>query len=203
MATDVAVCSHCNEAFTLSALIDGGLDSEDFDLSTAPNGAWFSESFDGWTLGATTRSPMAFFLVPFMCVWSGGSLGGIYGAQIVSGKFNLGLSLFGIPFLFGTLLFGSLAVMTVCGRTMVTVDNNNSGRVFTGVGPFGWTRLFDWSSITRIEEEYVSGRHSRGRNMVIVLTGATRLKFGSLLSESRRYFVLRALRKLLAARPAY
>ena len=54
---------------------------------------------DTVSLGATTRSPIAFFLVPFMCVWSGGSLGGVYGSQVLNGEFDLGISLFGIPFI--------------------------------------------------------------------------------------------------------
>ena len=68
-----------------------------------------------------------------MCVWSGFSLGGIYGSQIAAGEFNLGLSLFGIPFVLGTLFFGSLAVMTVRGKVVIAVDRN-AGRIFTGVG---------------------------------------------------------------------
>lgn len=57
------------------------------------------KKFDnGFEISATTESPIAFFLVPFMLVWSGGSLGGIYGTQIANGHFNLFLSLFGIPF---------------------------------------------------------------------------------------------------------
>ena len=43
----------------------------------------------------------ALFLVPFTCVWAGGSMALIYGTQIYSGKFNLAVSLFGIPFLLG------------------------------------------------------------------------------------------------------
>ena len=64
---------------------------------------------------------MAFFLVPFMCVWSGGSLGGIYGSQFFQSKFDLSMSLFGIPFVLGTLLFGSFALMTVCGKVVVSI----------------------------------------------------------------------------------
>jgi hypothetical protein len=143
---------------------------------------------------------IAIFLVPFMCVWSGFSLGGIYGTQIVDGKFNLVLSLFGIPFVIGTLLFGSIAVMSVCGKITLTVDNN-LGRLFAGVGPIGWTRQFDWASITRIEEDRLGYNYSGSHGLVIALIGKTRLKFGSMLREPRRYFLLQGLRKLLASRP--
>ena len=198
--TDVALCSQCNEAFSIATLVAAGQDSGDFDFSDTPRGTWFSETFAGWTIGATTRSPIAFFLVPFMCVWSGFSLGGIYGMQIVEGKFNLGLSLFGIPFVIGTLIFGSIAVMSVCGKIILTVDND-MGHIFTGVGAIGWKRYFDWASITRIEDDHLGLHYSGSQGLVIALVGKTRLKFGSMLTESRRFFFLQGLRKLLASRP--
>ena len=38
-----------------------------------------------------------------MLIWSGGSLGGIYGTQIANQEFSLLQSLFGIPFIIGTI----------------------------------------------------------------------------------------------------
>src|SRR5205814_5386880 len=123
VATDVAVCEGCQETFNISSVLATGQGiPEGFDLFNPPRGAWFEDSGVGWSVGSTTRSPAAFFLVPFMCVWSGGSLGGIYGTQIVEGEFNPLLSLFGIPFVLGTLLFGSIAVMSVVGKVVVMVD---------------------------------------------------------------------------------
>jgi hypothetical protein len=181
-------------------LLSGGAGLDDFDINAPPRGAWFDPTVTGWTLGATTRSPMAFFLVPFMCVWSGGSLGGIYGSQIFTGEFNLLLSLFGIPFLLGTVLLGSLAVMTVCGKVNVQVDHND-GTVFTGVGPIGWTRRFEWSSITAVEETQMAYQQTGSGGLVIVLiSDQSRVKFGSMLSEPRRYYLLQGLRRLLAER---
>lgn len=199
LETDVALCTGCHEAFAISTLIAAGQDSQDFDLSNMPRGTWFSETFDGWTIGASTRSAAAFFIVPFMCVWSGFSLGGIYGTQIAKGEFVLLASLFGIPFLLGTLLFGSIAVMTVCGKVTVTVDGNR-GCVFVGAGPMGWTGRFDWGEIKRIDQDLSSVQHAGNHGAVIVLVGKTKLKFGSMLTEPRREFVLQALRRLLTVR---
>ena len=198
--TDVAVCRSCEEAFQLSALVVAGQECEAVDLLDPPRGAWFENDITGWSIGATTRSPTAFFLVPFMCVWSGFSLGGIYGSQIAAGEFNLLMSLFGIPFVLGTLLFGSLAVMTVAGKVVVTVDRN-LGRIFTGVGRIGWAQSFDWNTITRVEEDGIGHHHAGSSGLVIVLIGKTRIQFGSMLTDTRRYFVLQALRRLLASRP--
>lgn len=166
-----------------------------FDINDPPKGAWFYDDFCGWRIGASTRSPAAFFLIPFMCGWSGFSLGIIYGTQIAKGEFDFVISLFGIPFILGTLLLGGIAVMTVCGRIDVIVEDT-SGRLFIGVGPFGWTRRFDWSEITWIEEDVLGYYYSGSHGQVISLVGNTRLKFGSMMSEKRRYFLLQGLRIL-------
>lgn len=48
-------------------------------------------------------------------------LGGIYGKQIYEGEFDLKLSLFGLPFLLGTIVIGSFALLTLCGRVEARV----------------------------------------------------------------------------------
>ena len=197
VATDVAACPQCNEAFALSQLVAETVQDapETFDITNPPHGAWFAEGIREWRIGASTRSYMAWILVPFMCVWSGGSMGGIYGSQIMHGKFDIMMSLFGIPFLIGTLFLGSAAIMSLFGRVDVSVVDNQ-GTVFVGVGPFGWTRRFDWSEITRIEEDLSSNASANNNRVVISLVGKTRLKFGSMLNESRRYYILQGLKLL-------
>lgn len=204
--TDVAVCDKCNGAYCLSKIVNreripdkGKRRRRVFKIGEAPSGTWFEDLGTGWRIGATTRSWFAFFLVPFMCVWSGFSLGGIYGTQILKGQFNLALSLFGLPFLAGTLLFGSIAVMTVCGKVVVT-SNFNEGCVFEGVGPFGWRRRFKWSDIDCVKEEGMSYNYSGSSGRAIALIGQSQIKFGSMLSEPRRYYMLRSLQKLQAQR---
>jgi hypothetical protein len=188
--------------FLVSALVASGHVPTDFNIHEPPDGAWIEQTDSGWQIGATTRSYMALFLIPFMCVWSGGSIGGIYGTQIVKGEFNLGMSLFGIPFILGTVFFGSMALMTVCGKVVV-VTTNDEGHVFTGIGSIGWTRSFSWSSITSVVEDLPSYTQARNTNMgmVIALVGQTRLKFGTMLSDARRHYLLQCLRKFLAERP--
>jgi hypothetical protein len=199
VAADTAVCDICQEAFSLSAIVAAGADTGDFDIDRPPAGAYFEQTMDGWRLRSTTRSKMAWFLVPFMCVWSGFSLGGIYGSQIIKGEFDLSSSLFGIPFLLGTIIFGSLAVMTVCGQVVVE-NNRGQGTIFTGAGPIGWTRRFDWSDVEQVKEDFGNYGDSNRAGRVISLMGQNRTNFGSLLTDERRYYVLQALRKLLAER---
>lgn len=208
VATDVAVCLHCDEAFALSSVVAaGGEADDDFNLLDPPRGAWFEHTATGWQIGASTRSYAAWFLVPFMCVWSGFSLGGIYGSQIASGEFDLFMSLFGIPFVLGTLLFGSIALMTVCGKVVVSVDrtlgavDRLDGRVFTGVGPIGWRRRFDWTATSAVEESWAHQRYSGDNGgLLIALVGPKNIKLASMVSQQRRDYLLRGLRTLLRQR---
>ena len=199
VASDVAVCPQCGEVFAVSSIVSAGRDVTNFDVRQPPSGVSFYDSGFEWTITASTRSPIAFFLVPFMFVWSGFSLGGIYGGQIAAGKFSLLLSLFGIPFLLGTFLFGAIAIMAVCGKIVVS-STRNQGRIFTGVGPLGWTRKFDWGSVNAVEENETLNSSSRRTGHTIALVGQTRLKFGSMLSDEKRFYIVQTLRQLLASR---
>jgi len=194
--TDVAHCPRCNTLANPSALMAATYEPEV--IATPPPGAWYREEINQTVVGASTRSVIAFFLVPFMCVWSGFSLGGIYGTQIVKGEFNLVMSLFGIPFLLGSLLFWSFALMAIWGKVEVRLRSSR-GTVFTGVGSLGWKRHFNLADIDSVEEGLTNmnypGKIGHG---AIVLSGKTSLTFGSNLKEARRHFVLHALRAYLA-----
>ena len=96
----------------------------------------------------------ALFLVPFTCVWAGGSMGLIYGTQIYSGKFNLAVSLFGIPFLLGSLFLGFICLFALgAGKHMLTLERGK-GRFFWGIGPIGFWRNFTYDRQTKVEQGY-------------------------------------------------
>ena len=194
VAADVAVCRRCEEAFALSELVEGGHERGAVNLHQPPAGAWFQEIKNGFEIGATTRSWQALLLVPFTAVWSGFSMFGIYGTQIAKGQFNLFSSLFGLPFLVGTIFLVSLCMMMICGRVVVSVQDNR-GEVFVGVGPIGRRRRFAWNEVQSISEEYSryrSGNWQQG----IALAGKSRLLFGTPLSDERRYFILNVLKAM-------
>ncbi len=195
MGTDLAFCAKCNNSFNISETIDLEVVNANV-LRGPPAGAWFKQDIDRVVVGASTRSPMAFFIVPFIIVWIGGSVGSIYGSQLASGEFDPTLSLFGIPFLIGSIIFGSAALMAVFGKVEVSVGNTSS--VFTGIGRVGWSRPFDWPAIQTIREDGANVQYPGSHDGAIVLEGRSRLKFGSGLNEQRRYFVLNALRHLKA-----
>ena len=200
---DYAFCPVCQEAFMISALLQGDNgdqnETELFEkiMREPPRGTWKHEDFDKKTIGATMRSPFAFFLVPFMMVWSGGSLGGIYLTQLISGKFNLVISLIGLPFLLGSIIFWSMTVMTIAGKVEVIIGKDSY--VFTGVGKLGIKKRFDWDSAVRIYEDKILPNgffHNARYASSIFIEGKTRIKFGAGLREDRKYFLLTALKYL-------
>lgn len=196
--TDVAHCPACNQMAHPSELMSDNFDPEV--ITAPPPGAWYSENMNETVVGATTRSPVALFMVPFMCVWSGFSIGGIYGSQIASREFNLMMSLFGLPFVVGSILFWSITLMAIWGKSEVRLRGQN-GEVFVGIGSLGWKRRFNFEDIDSVDETLTTtnypGRNTSGN--VIELSGKSTLRFGSNLSEPRRYFMLHALRAYMSA----
>lgn len=195
-AADAALCRECGTAYSYSELVQSGLSG--FDVSHPPHGASFQALPGGFVASATTRSALGWLLVPFLLVWSGVSLGGIYGSQFRPGRPDLGFILFGIPFALGTVLLGAYAAMCVCGRVAVA-RNADEGTVFEGIGPFGWVRRFRWSDIDCVLDEEAprfSRRNPPARFIAMHFKRGARssLKFGMLLSRERRWFLISALR---------
>lgn len=202
VGADTALCRACGATYKFSELVAGG-NFYSFDPANPPEGASFRQDAEGTRVTGTTRSALAFFLVPFLCVWSGFSLTGIYGSQIRHGVFRLTESLFGIPFLLGTVLLGTQAAMMAAGQVVV-FWNKDEGTVFSGVGPIGWMRKFRWSrvqSVTECDAAYGPGRGRRYRVIRIDVLHDARvrsIRFGTLLSEERRQFLLSVLRSQAA-----
>ena len=191
IATDVGMCQKCSTVFKVSDLLLSTPDVTEVDISKPPKGTWVKEGFNDVTIGATTRSPIAFFIIPFMMVWSGGPIGVIYGSQLISGEFDLVSSLFGIPFLIGSVIFWSIGLMTVFGKTELTLTKQG-GKIFTGIGAIGKSKKFTWDEITSIQEDHTYGKKSTQTQLS--LQGTRRLTFGVFLNSARRYFIMSAFR---------
>ena len=202
VSTDVALCRSCGNTFRLSEII-GAIPSTSIDLHSPPSGAWYTPLADGFTAGATTRTWMALFLVPFTCVWAGGSLTGIYGTQILSGKYSLSSSLFGVPFLLGSIALISWCAMCVAGQVTIT-RHSDQLTIFTGVGTIGWTRtcaLSDFSTVREGFSGFGGWNWNRQQGPSIRLEGKRAVAFGSILSVDRRYFLLKVLQTALRDTP--
>lgn len=192
ITTDVGQCQNCGHLFKISENISNEID-DGFDINQAPQGTWILKGPNQIIIGASTRSAIAFFLVPFMLVWSGASLGGIYGSQIISGEFNLLLSLFGIPFILGSILFWGITMMAIFGKVEITLGQYG-GKIFTGIGKIGITKKFTWEEISTVKENKTNLRDLQNKGGEILLEGKKRITLGKGLNDSRRYYLFRSLK---------
>ena len=122
-------------------------------------------SIEGVSTATTLRfkrvNPLALFMIPFTCMWGGVSLSGLYGPQIAKGEFDLERSLFGIPFLLGSLAHVAFCVFLLFGKHVLKLSAGQ-GRYFVGVGPFGMTKRFRYGRDTKVVEESAVVRGRRG-----------------------------------------
>ena len=189
VAKDTAYCLSCEKLTSLSSLLEAS-PSKNFDFKQTVSGINVEERGYSWSINASHRSLMALFLVPFTLVWAGGSLSGIYGTQLINGEFDPGQSLFGLPFLIGSIVLTTFTLMSLFGRTNVSCENGKA-LVFMGIGSIGWSRRFDWRSIERITES-----DSRQNNH-LSLEGTKRMNFGWGLSSEKQYFISNYLKTKL------
>lgn len=221
VANDVAYCRDCNISYRLSELTFGGDLSANLDLNHPPKGAWFVNDGGGTVIGATNRSlGTAFGLLFFALFWNGivsifvlcaisGTLHILHVPQpdwfpapkMNGGDMGVGMVLFLwvflTPFITVGLFVAGSCLNCLFGRTEVRVTGAQ-GTVFTGIGSLGWRRRFDASQVkdTRI----LQTTNSKGQdafNLLIETREGKQIKFGSMLSNERRQFVLGALQKTL------
>lgn len=193
---NIAKCDACSFVFKISDILEMEPD-DGFDMNDPPKGAWIGTGMNRVVIGATTRNPIAFFLVPFMLVWSGFSIGGIYGSQIISGEFDPFMSLFGIPFIIGSIVFWTITLMTIWGKVEVSISREG-GKVFTGLGKIGYTRKFSWDEVSGISENSTSLKYPGGQKEALRLEGKKRITFGRGIRDNRRYYIYRSLKTIIS-----
>lgn len=164
--------------------------NDNFDINEPPDGAWIRQESNVLVLGATTRSSEAFMSVPFMMMWSGGSLGMVYGYQIYTRDFSLWMTLFGLPFIIASYIFGRRALMTVCGKVEMVLDDKNL-KIFNGIARFGQTQIFP------LETVRVDIKEKNNHRYLVLLSGKDNIFQYDLLNEAQRYYLLRAMQKVM------
>ena len=156
---------------------------------------------DGTVITYKKLSAILLFLLPFTAIWSGGSMWGIYGTQISSGTFDLGRSLFGLPFLIGTIIFVSVIIVLLFGSWKITLLNGQ-GTVFFGAGPLGWTRRFTYDRDTRVglrnSSVQVNDVPQKG---ILIRNGGAELTFGSLFPEAAKHYIAAAIKNEIESAP--
>ena len=157
---DVMLCKACGTASSFSEAVSSSEES-DVDakcLSQKPPKQLKVERCmnpdDGSEVLSMTYkriSPSVIFLVVFTLLWGGGSMSVIFGTQIAKREFDPGVSLFGIPFLFGTVVLVGIILFNLFGKRCLTLVRGK-GTWFSGVGCIGRTKRFSLTRETKIEK---------------------------------------------------
>ena len=192
VSTDLALCPECGLPSRASECVVEDEINQDV-LRRPPPGAWLRQEGGEVLVGTTMRSSAAWFLVVFTTIWAGISMFGLYGTQFIEGRFDLIRSLFGIPFLIGTLFLVGSTAYTIFGRQKWRLDKDG-GSGFDGVGCFGKRWRFAWEDLTRVH--IVTVRNDEGNtSFKLILDGASpEVKASLSHREDRREFIANAIR---------
>ena len=154
VAADVALCRSCGKRSRIAELRESGDDAGDYKVLSGPVPKHLEVIRDPndpsgkVELRYRRLNSVVFFLIPFACVWSGMSLGGIYGSQIVKHAIDWKLSLFGIPFLIGTVVLVGVILNMLFSRRRLFLEYRH-GSYSSKVFGIGRTRRFDLTRETR------------------------------------------------------
>lgn len=171
VGADIALCRACGARCHVAELVDAGDEQEETRLLSGPAPKHVQVIRDPNDIRGTVElvyakvNPAALFVIPFALVWSGGSLGGIYGVQIYRHTFDWKVSLFGIPFVLGTfvLLYAILSMLFKKSRLALRPGHGTYSSKVLG---FGKTVEFDLNRETEITVDEVAWPPRRGSRML-------------------------------------
>ena len=196
VAQDVALCRACGYSgpFLATATVPKMTDEQ---MARPPRRVALQRGFgDELTITCRPKRTALVFLVPFTLFWSGFSMAGIYGSQIWKGEFDPKLSLFGLPFLIGTIVLVTIILNVLLGKTTVTLSK---GKVAVGTHLLGWKRMreFECAKGTTVALQNSSYRVNNVPQKEIVLSsGGQTFTFGSMaLSDDAKTYVAAVLRR--------
>lgn len=221
VAQNVAYCRACNISYRLSELTRGDEITASIDLNHPPKGAWLVDTGSSFVIGATNRNLANGVGFLFFALFWNGVLGIFLLVAISATLHNLHIALpswfpspmmngaempvgptlflwiFLTPFILIGIFFAGFSLSSLFGRTEVQILGAR-GTVFTGIGALGWKQRFE---IAQVKSVITHRRpNSEGDDTFSILierNDGKPLKFGSLLTNERRQFVLAALQKYL------
>ena len=198
VASDLALCRTCGKTMAFSEIVPVPGMGE-VDLQRPPKGVRIEESpIRGRSILYRKLSPALIFLIPFTAVWSGGSMFGLYGTQLREGHFDLFRSLFGLPFLLGTVVLVSVVLFLLLGCWRIGYSRGVLA-VALEIGPISYTRRLNCDRSARVSLQTSSWQRNGAPMRVIQVEcqGQT-LKFGSALPDEAKAFITEAVRRSLA-----
>jgi len=199
VAADIALCRKCGAVSSFAALRTVTANTAVLS-KPPPKGVKVERDMMGYGTVITYRCVSIFhliFLIPFTAVWSGFSMYGIYGTQIIKGEFDLGSSLFGIPFLLGTIALVSIILFSLFGKWRIHL-NRGHGTVFVGIGILGWKRTFTYNCFSTVTiRDSNMKRNDETLQAITVKTDNTDFSFGSSIKEDAKEFIAATLTREL------
>ena len=199
VAKDIALCRSCGKTWTFSA-VRSAAEMDEVNLEQPPRGVRVETDQDGATTIRYHRiSPVLIFLIPFTAAWSGLSMACIYGSQFKRGHFDLHQSLFGLPFLVGTVILCSVIMFLLLGRWEIKL-RRDEGTVFVGVGPVGWRRRFACGPGVQVslERSSLEVNHRQQEAIVVSQAGQKLISFGApMQSREVKVFIAAAMSRAI------
>jgi hypothetical protein len=154
--------------------------------------------------GAYLPKAILFFLIPFTLIWSGISIYGLYIKPFLEGKLKPEEMLFGLPFIFGTIILLSVIITLLFGSLKVTIGRNEC-TVFLGAGNIGWKRKFAPSDVKNIiialSDVKINNQPQNG--IKIILENNKDIIFGTTIKEPQKEYIAAVLRKELLEKDSY
>lgn len=197
VATDIALCRACGKSMSYAEIAPPP-EMENFDENTPPDGIRIVSGMRGREIVRKKISPIVWFFIPFTMLWSGLSMGGIYGSQIANGKFDLGRSFFGIPFLLGSIGLVTMILFMLFGRVVISLVGGEL-QVRIHVGPIGWRRKLsvDQEATVRIKSANWQRNNQPVEEIVVTNRDGKTLKFGAGFSAEGRLWMAEAVRRMI------
>ncbi|NQZ56372.1 MAG: hypothetical protein HRT88_02725 [Lentisphaeraceae bacterium] len=190
VANDIALCRSCKTTHSFAQLCNFESISTDLLKEKPPRHiSLLQDMGDGPGIIYKKKSWVLLFMLPFTCVWAGGSMFGIYGQQFIEGKFDLQQSLFGIPFLIGSIILSAVCLYMLVGKWRIVCDSSIVS-IFVGVGPIGWTRRIPYNRHSQVGIVDSSVRHNNVvQQCISIKTDADERKFGAGINNDSLEFI--------------
>ena len=198
---DTAHCRACGETSSLALLCDiAGLAA--VDLTQPPRRVRVRTDPRGSARIECRRVlPAVRIVAPFTLLAGGGALWLIYDRSCAGGVFDIARFLLVIPFTIIAVVLLCITVYTLFGRWVITLAPGR-GTVFTGVGPLGWRRRFEYDRHSHVSVQPTDDKvNDEPLTGVVVHAGTKRLAFGTLLSDEAKRFVAAVVRDSILKSP--
>ena len=196
VAADLALCRACGETTSFVSLAQI---LPDVDLNKTPKYIRVERSRRDVVefIYRKRQLGLLVFFIPFTCLWGGGSMIGIYGTQIAKGQFDLKQSLFGLPFLFGTIFLLSIISFMIFGAWRFRLEKSRF-EVFVGVGRIGWRRRLPIGPDSRfsIKRSTMTVNDVR-QNGIELATGKEKTLFAASIDDESKNWLASALEQSL------